>query len=426
MAEYLRRVVDSDLDALMPDLAAISLDGPKGVGKTMTARRRAASVIALDDPNQVALLAADPGRLSRLPGPVLIDEWQRFPGVWDLVRRQVDDNPSGGRFLLTGSAQPVSAPVHSGAGRILRVRLRPFALCERGLLQPTVSLAQLSSGRRLAVGGESSMGLLDYAEEIVGSGFPGIRTLSARARRAQLDGYLDMIVEREFAEQGRPVRRPATLRAWLAAYAAATATSTSYTSILDAATPADADKPAKTTTIAYRDVLTQLWLLDPVPGWLPVGHPLSRLAQAPKHHLADPGLAARLLGVDAHALVTGVRPPAGGQLAATGTLLGRLFESLVTLSVRFYAQAADAATFHLRTKNGDHEVDLIVQRDDGGVLAFEVKLGTSVQDADVIHLKWLQQMLGDQLLDAAVVTTGPTAYRRTDGIAVVPAALLGP
>src|SRR5664279_3201185 len=119
MAEYLRRVVDNDLDVLMPDLAAISLDGPKGVGKTMTARRRAASVIALDDPNQVALLAADPGRLSRLPGPVLIDEWQRFPGVWDLVRRQVDDNPSGGRFLLTGSAQPVCAPVHSGAGRIL-------------------------------------------------------------------------------------------------------------------------------------------------------------------------------------------------------------------------------------------------------------------------------------------------------------------
>src|SRR5664279_2831856 len=350
MSEYLRRVVDTDLDVLMPDLAAISLDGPKGVGKTMTARRRAASIIALDDPDQVALLAADPGRISRLPGPVLIDEWQRYPAVWDLVRRQVDGDPSGGRFLMTGSAQPVSAPVHSGAGRILRIRLRPLALCERGLVQPTVSLSELASGRRWAIGGESTMALLDYADEVVSSGFPGIRPLPARARRAQLDGYLDMIVEREFADQGRPVRRPATLRAWLAAYAAATGTSASYTSILDAATPGDTDKPAKTTTIAYREVLSQLWLLDPVPGWLPVGHPLSRLSQAPKHHLADPSLAARLLGVDAQALVSGVKPTATARFEVTGTLLGRLFESLVTLGIRVCAQAAEAATFHPRTK----------------------------------------------------------------------------
>ncbi len=426
MTDYLHRVLDSELDAMFSDLAAISLDGPKGVGKTMTARRRAASVIALDDPDQVALLSADPGRIARLPTPVLIDEWQRYPAVWDLVRRQVDEDQTGGRFLLTGSAQPVSAPMHTGAGRIRRIRMRPLALCERGLIQPTVALSQLLSGERGSLRGESSLTLEDYAAEIVGSGFPAIRPLPPRARRAQLDGYLDMIVEREFADQGHPVRRPATLRRWLAAYAAATGTTASYTAILDAATPGDTDKPAKTTTIAYREVLSQLWLLDPVAGWLPSGHPLSRLAQAPKHHLADPGLAARLLGADASALLAGVRPAAATRLAASGSLLGRLFESLVTLGIRVCAQAAESSTFHLRTKNGDHEVDLIVQRDDGRVLAFEVKIGAGVNDGDVVHLKWLQRMLGDELLDAAVVTTGPTAYRRTDGIAVIPAALLGP
>jgi predicted AAA+ superfamily ATPase len=316
--------------------------------------------------------------------------------------------------------------MHTGAGRIRRIRLRPLALCERGLIEPTVALSQLLSGERRSIHGESRLTLEDYADEIIGSGFPGIRPLPARARRAQLDGYLDMIVEREFADQGHPVRRPATLRRWLAAYAAATGTTASYTAILDAATPGDTDKPAKTTTIAYREVLSQLWLLDPVAGWLPSGHPLSRLAQAPKHHLADPGLAARLLGVDASALVSGVRPAAASRLAVSGSVLGRLFESLVTLGVRVCAQAAESSTFHLRTKNGDHEVDLIVQRDDGRVLAFEVKIGASVNDGDVIHLNWLQRMLGDQLLDAAVVTTGPTAYRRTDGIAVIPASLLGP
>lgn len=328
--------------------------------------------------------------------------------------------------MLTGSAQPATAPLHTGAGRILRIRLRPFGLCERGLIEPTVSVAQLITGERRSINGESDLALADYAEEIVGSGFPGIRPLPTRARRAQLDGYLDMIVEREFADQGRPVRRPATLRGWLAAYAAATGTTASYTAILDAATPGDVDKPAKTTTLAYREVLTQLWLLDPVPGWLPIGHPLSRLAQAPKHHLADPGLAARLLGVDAQALVAGARPAVTARLAVAGSLLRRLFESLVTLGVRVSAQAAEASTYHLRTSNGDHEVDLIVQRDDGMVLAFEVKIGTSVSDGDVVHLKWLRRVLGDQLLDAAVITTGPTAYRRQDGIAVIPAALLGP
>jgi uncharacterized protein len=185
MAGYLQRVVDSELDAMLSDLAAISLDGPKGVGKTMTARRRAASVIALDDPDQVALLSADPGRIARLPTPLLIDEWQRYPAVWDLVRRQVDEDQTGGRFLLTGSAQPVLAPMHTGAGRIRRIRLRPLALCERGLIQPTVALSELLSGERGSIRGESSLTLEDYAAEIVGSGFPAIRPLPARARRAQ-------------------------------------------------------------------------------------------------------------------------------------------------------------------------------------------------------------------------------------------------
>src|SRR5205085_951900 len=158
----------------------------------------------------------------------------------------------------------------------------------------------------------------DYVEEIVASGFPAIRRLSGRARRAQLDGYLTRMVERDFPDQGLRVRRPGTLRAWLAAYAAATATTASYNTILDAATPGEADKPAKTTTIAYREVLSQLWLLDPTPGWTPGGGRLSRLTQAPRHHLADPGLATHLLGVDQAALLRGTA--AGPAIPRHGSL----------------------------------------------------------------------------------------------------------
>jgi predicted AAA+ superfamily ATPase len=417
-------VVDGELDELMPSLAAISLEGPKGVGKTATAARRARSVLALDDPAQRELLRADPDRLGRSPSPVLVDEWQREPAVWDLVRRSVDADPRPGRFLLTGSATPTAAPTHSGAGRIVTLRMRPMSLAERSVSTPTISLQDLLSGRRPVIGGSSGLRLRDYAEEIVRSGFPGIRDLPDRARRAQLDGYLSRIVEKDFAEQGHPVRRPATLRAWLAAYAGATATTASYGVILDAATPGDDDKPAKTTTIAYRDVLAQLWLLDPVGGWTPTRNIFGRLGSAPKHHLADPALAARLLGADVDSLLEG---SAGAPtVPRSGLLLGALFESLVTLSVRVYAQAAEAAVHHLRTRNGDHEVDLVVQRADHRVVALETKLAPTVDDRDTAHLRWLRDRLGDELLDAVVVTTGTDAYRRADGIAVIPAALLGP
>jgi uncharacterized protein len=167
--------------------------------------------------------------------------------------------------------------------------------------------------------------------------------------------------------------------------------------------------------VAHRAVLEQLWIVDPQPAWSPTRNPLARLGQAPKHHLADPALAARLLGVDAQAL-----------LGPRGELIGPLFESLVTLSVRVYAQPAEARVLHLRTRNGDREVDLIVERDDGRILAVEVRLSPVVREDDVRHLLWLRERLGPALLDAVVVTTGREAYRRPDGIAVVPAALLGP
>ena len=424
MLPYQLRAVDQELDELLGGLPAISLEGPKGVGKTATAQRRAATVFAMDDATQRELLTADPQRLDRSPAPVLVDEWQREPAVWDFVRRSVDRNPAPARFLLTGSATPTSAPTHSGAGRIVQLRMRPMSLAERALAEPTVSLGELLTGRRPAVGGGTALSLVDYAEEIVRSGFPAIRQLPPRARRAQLDGYLNRIVERDFPEQGHLVRRPDTLRGWLSAYAAATATTSSYNAILDAATPGETNKPAKTTTTVYRDVLSQLWLLDPVPGWLPSRSAFSRLGAAPKHHLADPALAARLLGVDVPALLDDSAPDT--PVRRPGPLLGALFESLVTLSVRVYAQAAEATVHHLRTWDSRHEVDLIIQRADQRIVALEVKLSPSVSDDDVRHLTWLRGQLGDDLLDAAVITTGSEAYRRADGIAVIPLCLLEP
>ncbi len=421
--DYRRRIVDDELDELLAGLPAIALEGPKAVGKTATALRRAATVYQLDDEAERSIAQADTSRLLEGERPVLIDEWQRLPESFDRVRRAVDVGAPAGSFLLTGSASPTEPPTHSGAGRIVGVRLRPMTLAERNIVTPTVSLAELLQGAKAPIAGRTDVNLEQYVHEILASGFPGLRGLSDRLARAQLDGYIDRIIDRDFDELGRQVRRPGTLRRWMQAYAAATATTTSYEKIRDAATSGQGQTPTRATTQPYRDVLERLWILDPVPAWLPTRSRLARLSAPPKHHLADPALAARLLGADAEVLLHA--RPAGPPIARQGTLLGALFESLVTLCARVYAQAAEARTSHLRTWSGDREIDLIVERGQR-IVAIEVKLGQIPEERDVRHLQWLRNEIGDELADAIVITTGQAAYRRPDGIAVVPAALLGP
>jgi predicted AAA+ superfamily ATPase len=423
-AEYRARVVDAELDELLPSLPALALEGAKGVGKTVTAQRRARTVVELDDPAQRAIAEADPTTVLSGDPPILLDEWQRVPPVWDAVRRAVDRGARPGHFLLTGSASPGAPPTHSGAGRITTIRMRPLSLAERQVERPSVSMRSLLGGGKPEVEGATGAGLRVYVSEIVQSGFPGLRGLSGRALRSQLDSYLRRIIDTDFPEQGLTVRRPQVLERWMRAYAAATGTTVSYETIRAAATGDMGDKPSKTTTQPYRDTLERLWILDPVPAWLPSRSHLNRLAQPPKHHLADPALAIRLLGLDTDALLRGRE----GEVAVPrdGTLLGHLFESLVTLSVRVYAQAAEARVRHLRLHGGRREVDLIVERGDQRVLAMEVKLSGSVDDDDVRNLLWLREQIGADLLDAVVINTGPRAYRRRDGVAVIPAALLGP
>jgi predicted AAA+ superfamily ATPase len=421
---YQRRILDDELDELMQDLSAIAVEGAKAVGKTATATQRSATIHQLDDPSQRAVAEADLDRLLSGSPPVLIDEWQYIPPVWDKVRRVVDAGALPGALLLTGSASPEDTGTHSGGGRIVSLRMRPLSLAERRPGSATVSLGELLVGGRPSVAGRSALTLEDYTDEILRSGFPGLRALTGRPLRTQLDSYLQRVVDRDFPELGHSVRNPAGLRRWMSAYAAATATTTSFEKIRDASTGGQQNKPAKTTVQPYREVLERLFILDALPGWQPTRSHIAELGLPPKHQLADPALAARLLGATADALLAGESP--GPSIPRAGTLLGALFESLVTLSVRVYAQASEAQVGHLRTHRGDHEVDLIVERADGRVVAIECKLGSTPDDRDVRHLNWLADQIGDQLLDAVVITTGGEAYRRRDGIAIVPAALLGP
>lgn len=248
---YVRRIVDGELDGLFGEVPSIALDGPKGVGKTTTAEERVVGLAKLDSKSVREAISADPTLILGRPRPLLLDEWQEAPEVWDVVRRAVDVDPSGGQFLLTGSATPAAgATTCSGAGRIGRLRMRPMTLCERGVGEPSISLIDLLTGRIPPLAGECDLRLADYTDEILASGLPGLQSMSPRALRFQLDSYVRNAVDWDVPEPGLNVRKPESMLAWLRAYASATSTTASYAQILDAATAGHVDKPARGTAIS--------------------------------------------------------------------------------------------------------------------------------------------------------------------------------
>lgn len=415
---YLPRAIDTALRELLDDVPAVSLDGAKGVGKTETALQFADSSLFLDTDAHRTLVAADPSLdnlMSSNDGTLLLDEWQNLPSTWDSVRRAVDRHAPAGTFLLTGSAAPrKDANTHSGAGRIISLRMRPMSMAERSTGKATVSFAELFSGSSPSVDGKSSASLADYASAIADSGFPGILALPERRRTQGLDSYLRQVVDRDLPGIGYTSRRPETLRRWMAAYGAASSTTSSYSGILDAATGGESSHPTKETTAHYRDLLSQIWILDPVPAWNSVRNPLKAVQLAPKHQLADPALALRLQGLSARDLQT----PRGSHL------LGPLMESLAALSVRAAASGVSATVSHLRTARGRREVDFVVEGLDGRLVGIEVKAAVAVQDKDVEHLLWFRDEFPADVVDLMVLYTGEHAYRRQDGVAVIPLAML--
>ncbi|MGL5406284.1 MAG: ATP-binding protein [Propionibacteriaceae bacterium] len=414
VAGYLPRYLDAEIEELLAGLSAVALDGPKAVGKTETATRHSDAVLNFDSADVCQAYELDPDGLLTREARVCVDEWQRQPQVWDRVRRLVDAKTDT-RFLLTGSASPHDGvDTHSGAARITSMRMRPLSLAERSVTAPTIALKDLFEGTA-AVSGRCDFTALDYAREICASGFPAVNELAPKLRRRALESYATRIIDRDLVEMGMRVRRPASLRAWMTAYAAASSTDATYSTILNSATAGEADKPSKASVQVYRNLLDKIWVLDPVPAWTPSLKPLGRLTVGEKHQLCDPGLAAHLLGATEEKLTSGAN--------GSAEIFGQLFESLATLSVRAAAIPAEAKVSHLRTASGRQEVDLIVERFDGAVIGIEVKLAKTITDRHVAHLHWLGDKIGDRMVDKIVLYAGDTAGRRPDGVGLIPLAM---
>jgi len=423
MKEHIPRYADTWLVEMLSYLKAIMIDGAKGVGKTQTAELFANTVLQLDKKNVRESLEAEYERLYEYIPPILLDEWQHLPEVWDRVRRMVDDNIDEGSIILTGSQQSKNLSLHSGAGRIVRFRMRPLSLAERFQQPDRIRLKDCFSGKVPDNPWiKTTVTFTHYMQEVTRSGFPAIYNAHEKIRPALLDSYIENIVTRDFVAQGIQLRQPDTLIRWLRAYAAATGTTTSYNKMLDAATPGEDTKPSKPTTISYREALRSLWLIDDLPCWGEGEDFLGRLKQTPKHFLADPGLEARLLGLTTDDLLLGNASTPHDP--SYGSIAGRLFESLCTMSVRTYAASLGARASYLRTANGSREIDLIVEKDRGLVI-IETKMGATINNEDVRHLNWFEERVGDRVKEKIVLTTGDQTYRRKDRVLVVPAALFG-
>jgi predicted AAA+ superfamily ATPase len=415
---YRPRIADLELADRLEAAGAVVVEGPKACGKTATARQAAASEVLLDvDESARAAATVNPSLILDGPAPRLIDEWQIEPGIWNHVRRTVDDRNRVGQFILAGSAVPAEdATRHSGAGRFSRLRMRPMSLFESGTGTGTVSLAGMLEGEPTETP-DPGLAIGDLVEEIERGGWPGLRDQPISRAQQRVRDYLDEIRRTDINTVDGVRRDPERVGRLLRSLARNVATHVAASTL--SADTAGPDGPLKQHTVAdYLTALERLFVVENQPAWAPHLRSRYALRRAAKRHFVDPSLAVAALRAGPAALLRDLN------------LLGLLFESLVVRDLRVYAQAVDGRVLQYRDSDG-LEVDAIVETGDGRWIAFEVKLGgaAAIEEAAASLTTFAKRVdtakCGDPAALAIVVAEG-YGYVREDGIQVIPIGALGP
>jgi len=415
---YLPRVVDDEMARALRAMPAVVVEGPRACGKTWTGRRFANSAVYLDERVSAALDAGmDPASILDGRPPLLLDEWQLAPGVWNPTRRACDARGLKGQFILTGSADPPDDIArHSGAGRIMRVRMRPMSLYESGESDGLVSLSALLDSKPCTAA-DSGLTLSDVMASACRGGWPQLRSHDPETAGDAARAYLAEIGRTDVSRVDGVERDPVRVGRLLVSLARNVATEVRHT-VLAADTAAPGEPPLERRTVAgYLAALSRLFVVDEVPAWRPHLASRAQVRRSAKIHLADPSLTAAALS----ASVDGLMRDLG--------FAGRLFESMVIRDLQVYARANRCSLSHYR--DSDLEVDLIIEHPGGKWVAAEVKLGGKAAiDKAAAALRRLTGKLdraktGDPA-KLVVITAGGFAFERPDGIAVVPITALGP
>ena len=415
---YMSRMCDAELQSALQSSGAVLIEGAKWCGKTSTASNASRSVLFMQDPDNagsyLAMADTKPSLLLKGETPRLIDEWQMAPVLWDAVRFEVDKRAATGQFILTGSAVPSdNVTSHTGTGRISRLVMRPMSLFESLESNGTVSLRALFNGMQ-DIEALSDLSIEQIAFALCRGGWPAsIRLQGSAALRMAMD-YVEAVINYDVSRVDNVEKNPERVRMLLRSLARNIATTATYQTISNDIEATDITISDKTIS-AYMNSLRRIFLVEDLPAWSPSLRSKTAIRTSAKRHFVDPSIATAVLRTNPEGILKDFQ------------YFGFLFEALCTRDIRVYAQTNDGDVFHYRDKSG-LESDLIVRLRDGRWAAIEVKLGKKQIDEAAENLLKLKARINEDKMGEAsflmILTGGQYAYRRNDGVFVVPVACL--
>lgn len=414
---YLPRIAEGEVEACLAASAAVLVEGPRGCGKTWLGRRFAGSMARFDDPDTRQIAGIDPRGTLAGDTPRLLDEWQEAPALWNTMRHVCDERGLRGQFLLTGSARPADDVTrHSGAGRVIRVRLRPMSLHESGDASGRVSVSGLLDGDR--VGTERSCRELDDIVALAcRGGMPAVIGLDPPSAQRYMRGYLSEIVRTDVPRLDERRRDPVGVARLLRSLGRNAGSGISKRSL---GRDVDPEHPMDGRTVGtYLDALMRLFVVEESRAWTPQMRSRAPLRSQVKRYLADPALMVAALEASPE------------RFAADARSFGMLFETLALRDLRIHGEAAGCAPVSYYKDDSGLEVDAILQRRDGAWVAAEVKLGgEALVEAGAGALLKLRERLDIRRVGEPsrllVITATGYSYDRPDGVSVVPVTELAP
>ena len=414
--KYIPRIIDAAVERYLATMGAVCIEGPKWCGKTWTSSYHSNSEFLVGNPDNNfqnrALAEMSPALVLEGETPRLIDEWQEVPPLWDAVRYTVDQRGKKGQFIMTGSATPKRKGVlHSGAGRIGKLRMRPMSLYESGDSSGKVSLHELCEGRLTpAITGEVDLRTL--ARLTVRGGWPGNLDIDDADISLLPSEYLDAVIDDDVNRVDEIRRDSRKIRLLLRSLARNESTTASNRTLKNDIKEIDDEDIDVETVATYLDIFNRLFLTDNQPPYSTKLRSSVRVKQAEKRHFCDPSLACALLKVTPERLI--------GDLET----FGFLFEALCERDLKIYAESFGAALYHYQDYAGN-EIDAIIELPDGSWCGIEIKLGANkIEDAaeNLIHIRDEIVKDGGKAPSALIVLCGLSnaAYQRPDGVYVVP------
>ena len=417
MKEYRKRIADDILARKLEGKGAVLIEGPKWCGKTTTAEQIAASILYMDDPEKkeqnISMSELNPKRLLKGETPRLIDEWQLAPKLWDAIRFEVDHRRELVQFLLTGSAVPVDSKeiTHSGTGRFTWLTMRPMSLYESGDSTGDVSLKDLFEEN--TVDGESDMTIDRLAFLACRGGWPQAIDMSDDIALDQARDYYDAVVRSDINRADNIQKNAEKVRRLMRSYARNQGSQVPNTVLARDVSANDEESMSQETVAAYLNALRKIFVVEDMPAWNPNLRSKTAIRSSDTRYYVDPSIAAAALGIGPNDLINDLNT------------FGFIFETLCIRDLRVFADALDGQVYHYRDKDGQ-ECDAVIHLRNGQYGLIEIKLGgDKLIEEGAQSLKKMESKIDTDKMKApsflmVLTGVGGYAYRRKDGVCVVP------